>query len=347
MAFLCKSNETTKVSLDIEKSIRDDKRAFLGITQLLLLGAGESGKSTIFKQLKILQENGNWTTKELQEFSNTIYINIITQLQVLINAAESIGIQLQPENIEISKEYLELNHISVTWTKEIGENSVKLWNDSGIKSTFEKRDKEFQLNDSAEYFFNSLQRINQDNYLPTAQDALRARVTTKGIIEADVTFDNINMKIIDVGGQRSQRRKWIHCFDKVSAVIYVAGLSEYDQSLREDISVNKMDESLGLFKEICNSKWFETSSMILFLNKKDMFIEKLKRVPFKTYDKSYSGENSYDAVSLHIQRKFESVKIDPNKKIYTHFTVAVDTENIEFVFKVIKKILVGQVMDLV
>ncbi|KAK5581620.1 hypothetical protein RB653_001657 [Dictyostelium firmibasis] len=347
MAFLCKSGENSKVSLDIEKTIKDDKKTFLGITQVLLLGSGESGKSTIFKQLKILQENGLWTTKELQDFCNTIYINIITQLQVLIDAAETLGVPLQPENIQLSKEYFELNHTLVSWSKKIGEDSIKLWNDSGIKTTFEKRDKEFQLNDSAEYFFNSLQRITQDNYIPTAQDALRARVTTKGIIEADVTFDHINMKIIDVGGQRSQRRKWIHCFDKVSAVIYVAGLSEYDQSLREDTSVNKMDESLSLFKEICNSKWFDSSSMILFLNKKDMFIEKLKRVPFNTYDKKYTGENTFEALSIYIQRKFESVKTDQNKKIYTHFTIAVDTENIEFVFKVIKKILVGNVMDLV
>lgn len=40
--------------------------------------------------------------------------------------------------------------------------------------------------------------------------------------------------MFDVSGQRSQRRKWIHIFDDVNAIIFVAAISEYDQYLRED-----------------------------------------------------------------------------------------------------------------
>lgn len=39
---------------------------------------------------------------------------------------------------------------------------------------------------------------------------------------------------MDVGGQRSERKKWIHCFENVIALIYLASLSEYDQCLEED-----------------------------------------------------------------------------------------------------------------
>lgn len=42
------------------------------------------------------------------------------------------------------------------------------------------------------------------------------------------------LRVFDVGGQRSQRKKWIHCFDDAKAIIYVASLSEYDQVLEED-----------------------------------------------------------------------------------------------------------------
>ena len=83
--------------------------------------------------------------------------------------------------------------------------------------------------------------------------------------------------MLDVGGQRSERKKWIHCFDEAKAVIFVAALSDYDLSLTEDPSMNRMSESLRLFNSICNNRWFVVASMIVFLNKSDIFSEKLKK----------------------------------------------------------------------
>ena len=39
--------------------------------------------------------------------------------------------------------------------------------------------------------------------------------------------------MVDVGGQRSERRKWIHCFENVTSIIFLVALSEYDQVLFE------------------------------------------------------------------------------------------------------------------
>ena len=80
----------------------------------------------------------------------------------------------------------------------------------------------------------------------------------------------------DVGGQRNERKKWIHCFEGVTAVIFVAAISEYDQKLFEDASTNRMVEALDLFEDICNNAFFVKSSLILFLNKRDLFEEKIK-----------------------------------------------------------------------
>ena len=46
-----------------------------------------------------------------------------------------------------------------------------------------------------------------------------------------ISFDNTRM--VDVGGQRSERRKWIHCFENVTSVMFLAAVSEYDQTLHE------------------------------------------------------------------------------------------------------------------
>ncbi len=95
--------------------------------------------------------------------------------------------------------------------------------------------------------------------------------------------------MFDVGGQRSERKKWIHCFENVTAVIFLAAISEYDQVLVEDESVNRLQEALTLFDSICNSKWFVQTSMILFLNKIDLFKDKLSRSPLVNYFPDFSG----------------------------------------------------------
>lgn len=74
-------------------------------------------------------------------------------------------------------------------------------------------------------------------------------------------------QVFDVGGQRSERKKWIHCFENVTAIIFLVAISEYDQLLYEDQNVNRMQEALTLFDSICNSRWFVRTSIILFLNK--------------------------------------------------------------------------------
>jgi guanine nucleotide-binding protein G(i) subunit alpha len=104
--------------------------------------------------------------------------------------------------------------------------------------------------------------------------------------------------MFDVGGQRSERRKWIHCFESVTSIIFCTALSEYDQVLLEDgnqvcLSVlgllwslflillffkNRMNESLTLFESVINSRWFLRTSIVLFLNKIDVFKAKLPKV---------------------------------------------------------------------
>lgn len=86
-------------------------------------------------------------------------------------------------------------------------------------------------------YFEAIQRMSIRNYRPTDQDILRSRVKTTGITEASFPVQALTYKVFDVGGQRSERRKWIHCFENLTAVIFLVALSEYDQVLREDETV--------------------------------------------------------------------------------------------------------------
>jgi len=172
---------------------------------------------------------------------------------------------------------------------------------------------------------------------------LRARVRTTGIQEAEFKFEELEFRMLDVGGQRSERRKWIHCFDSVTAVMFCVALSEYDQVLREDASQNRMKESLLLFDEVSNSHWFKNTSFILFLNKTDLFKEKIARVDLTTCWPNYTGGCHFENASTFIKQKF----LDQNKTthpIYTHFTCAISTENIEFVFRCVRETVLNQTL---
>merc|ERR1711988_1803982 len=154
----------------------------------------------------------------------------------------------------------------------MGNELKMMWEHEATKAMFLRRN-EFQLNDSTHYYMEEeggIARLCAPDYVPTEQDVLRSRVRTTGIVQSDFTIKNIQFSMFDVGGQRNEHRKWIHCFDNVNAVVFVASCSEFDQKLFEDETQNRLDEAIQLFDQICNSKWFKSTAMILFLNKKDL-----------------------------------------------------------------------------
>jgi len=146
--------------------------------------------------------------------------------------------------------------------------------------------------------------------------------------------------MFDVGGQRNERKKWIHCFSDVTAVLFVAAMSEYDMILYEDEDTNRMDEALNLFDEICNSRWFKKTSMILMLNKRDLFATKIKKVALSVCFKEYTGPNDYESGCEYIKNQFLFRQKDKSKPVYTHFTCATDTSNMRVVFNAVKDIVI-------
>lgn len=145
--------------------------------------------------------------------------------------------------------------------------------------------------------------------------------------------------MVDVGGQRNERRKWIHCFDDVTAILFVTSLSEYDQKLAEDESTNRMKESLHLFEDICNTKYFQDTSIIIFFNKRDLFEEKAKRVDLKVCFPEYTGGLDAEAAAAYIEDRFVETNKSKTRQLYVHLTCATDTENIRVVFNAVKNII--------
>lgn len=205
-----------------------------------------------------------------------------------------------------------------------------LWADEGVQEAAQ-RGNEYALHDNVYYLFNNLDRVFDPKYIPTDQDILRCRLRTTGISETVFHLDRLTYRMFDVGGQRSERKKWIHCFENVTALLFLAAISGYDQCLIEDKDANQMSEALMLFDSICNSQWFVNTSIILFLNKIDLFKLKLKHSPIKAHFPEFPlqlQEQSGSAMECQIffQRKFVKMNRCPEKDIYSHFTNATDTK---------------------
>ncbi|XP_072279713.1 guanine nucleotide-binding protein G(i) subunit alpha-3 [Pyxicephalus adspersus] len=326
----------------IDRNLREDGEKSSKEVKLLLLGAGESGKSTIVKQMKIIHENG-YSEEECRSYKVVVYSNTIQSIIALVRAMGRLKIDFEDlARVDDARQLFMLASTAEegVLSPELVGVIKRLWKDLGVKACF-NRSREYQLNDSASYYLNDLDRISEPNYIPTEQDVLRTRVKTTGIVETHFSFKDLYFKMFDVGGQRSERKKWIHCFEGVTAIIFCVALSDYDLLLVEDEEMNRMQESMKLFESICNNKWFSDTSIILFLNKNDLFEEKITRSPLTTCYPEYSGTNTYEEATAYIQCQFENLnRRKETKEIYTHFTCATDTKNVQFVFDAVTDVII-------
>lgn len=393
----------------IEQGLHMNKESEKKLVKLLLLGTGESGKSTVLKQLKVLHKGG-FTHQERIQYAHVIWCDAIQSMKILIYQARRLGITLECDRNdsdlifsrqillrtdplaqvdtgvagtnylndyalkynEKSKFQRKLNSTGVVdnslWDDEyvMGEESetdqikpskkellqpytreqvaeaiYNLWQDPGIRQTFD-RAHEFQLEGSANYYFDNILKFGDPNLLCSDTDILKGRIKTTGITETQFMINSTKFKVLDAGGQRSERKKWIHCFQNITAVLFVIAISEYDQMLFEDERVNRMNESIVLFDSLCNSRWFVNTPFILFLNKIDLFERKLSTSPLKKYFPDYDGKaDDVDEAMKFFEKNF--LKLNrTSKPMYVHRTCATDTKSMKFVLAAVADLIIHQ-----
>ena len=240
-----------------------------------------------------------------------------------------------------------------------------IWNLDAVHSTFVYSGKSFAFLDNMEYYFDRAELIFADDFEPNTEDILKMRCRTTAPLLSTFTMGDNQFQIVDLGGQRNERRKWIYFFESVSAVIFVAALNDYNKVLFEDENKNAMHESIQLFTEICNGRWFRLTEMILFLNKNDLFREMLRNGnslkncfhsdngwygyqwdPDNTNDddivdyvKQEDDEKDrelfefcYEKNVKFIQDQYIQCNVNPNRLIFVHITTATNYDIIEKVF---------------
>ncbi|KAJ5155744.1 hypothetical protein N7492_008547 [Penicillium capsulatum] len=313
----------------IERGIKNDKKTMDRTIKILLLGAGESGKSTIIKQMRIIHSRG-FPDEERHQTRAVIYSNIVVAFKVLLDIMNAENIDFEEEKTKVLGELLENVDPDVGSDEAFSDMQVRdamraLWLDAGVQKAV-TRGHEFALHDNLSYFFDSLDRIFAPGWLPDNQDMLQARLRTTGITETLFELGQMNFRMMDVGGQRSERKKWIHCFEGVQCLLFMVALSGYDQCLVEDQNANQMHEAMMLFESLVNGEWFKRKPIILFLNKIDLFKGKLAISPVSSHFPDYTGSDTdFDSAKQYFADRFRGINRIPDREIYIHYTNATDT----------------------
>jgi len=242
-----------------------------------------------------------------------------------------------------------------------------LWQDTLFQRTLLQNPGKFPSLASSQYFLNQLNHIIPASYVPSDNDILRCREPTLGLLEATVQIQESSFRFLCMRGSKGQRRKWLPSFgageESIAAVMFVASLDEYDQthpnpnrdSLKEEIlsafpdwspsvihtvvdfleeeNVSKLRDSIDFFEEICGNKFYEHVGLVLLLNRRNIFNEKLKTVPLNRHFHDYRDGDSPDSAARYIEHLFKEKNKYSTRKIYSFSTDAIDKGNVAQIMK--------------
>jgi GTPase SAR1 family protein len=312
--------------------------------KILTLGAGECGKSTIWRQLKLVY-CGGFDQGERESMKQVIKINVISDIKTLIDALKRSGQSVAAElsnsvdlvsGLQLSEEEL---------IPEVAAEITQLWNDPIMKVIYQDANS-IGLGDNASFFLDNVVRIADPKYVPTDEDILKSRIRTTGIASLNFFIDNVKTDLVDVGGQKSERSRWQRCFHNVDFLMFVVSLSDFDQCMFEDEAISRTKDSMELFGSIANSAIFKSRQIFLVLNKVDIFKKKLALSPekFRNAYQGFSGDvANIDQAIDHVKKSFiEKLNSDRSPEAWVEAIpcCAMDKDSIRALFqKIGKKVL--------
>ncbi|KIM27401.1 hypothetical protein M408DRAFT_169642 [Serendipita vermifera MAFF 305830] len=235
-----------------------------------------------------------------------------------------------------------------------------LWEDERVQDILRKR--RARMEENPGFYLNDIRRIVSSTYIPSIDDVLKARLKTLGVVEhrfsptAGGTLGGnrfskgtgqgeVDWLIYDVGGARNQRHVWAPFFDDVQALIFLAPISAFDQVLTEDTLVNRMEDSMLLWRNIVSNKLLRNVNLVLFLNKCDLLQKKLQSgIQLKTYMTSYGDRpNDFESIGRYFQSKFaamhQTMTPNPERELYIHLTSVIDTRATEKIINSVREMI--------
>lgn len=341
------SEEEKQRDREVDKELKEAKAKMAVQVKVLLLGSGDSGKSTILKQMRLIHKIP-FNEHEIEMYRQLVFNNLTRGMQALLEAMEDMELKLAEENhdyIDLIENAPDLRD-GEAFPESFYQPLLSLWQDPNVQKAW-SRGNEAALPENLTYFFSDIDRLFDPEYVPQEQDIVHCRARTIGITETTFHLRDHEMQMVDVGGQKSERRKWIHCFQDVTSILFLVSLSGYDQCLVEDKDANQMQDAMTIWDSICHSQWFKTTSIILFLNKNDLFEKKLPHSDIKNFFPDYDGEpGDIKAGKDYFKRRFarlaQKAGRSKEREIYIHSTTATDTALLRVVMAAVEDAIISK-----
>lgn len=201
--------------------------------RVLMLGTGESGKTTVVKQFQRIVNSAD-TGFQKADYKLQLRRNVVMAIQTLIQATEELNIIIEDDRLRkfsIEIMLLDVSNVNTLLKPDLAQNIYDLWQCPVIQELYTKRRTEFWSTDATPYYLDEVVRIASENFEPNEDDFLMTRIRSTGVVVTEMIEKPYKFQFVDVGGQRSERRKWIHCFDDVSVIIYMVSLPGYCQGM--------------------------------------------------------------------------------------------------------------------
>ncbi|KAG7090079.1 hypothetical protein E1B28_011696 [Marasmius oreades] len=221
-------------------------------------------------------------------------------------------------------------------------DSVKaLWADESVQNALKRRT--IRHLGSTEFYFEHLDRVASSDYYPTDEDIAYAYLPTSGYQDIKLTINSESvLQIANIGGSRGQRSVLAQALmeGEYNTIIFLCPISAFDEVLEEDHAINRLEDSILLWRAICSNKLVSARRFILFLNKCDLLEQKLKSgVSIKKYIPSYADRPNESSefvnyVSRHMRSIYKHFSpLERNRTLHVFTTTATDIEALERTLK--------------
>ncbi|KAI0739863.1 heterotrimeric G protein alpha subunit 4 [Daedaleopsis nitida] len=300
-----------------------------GPSVVLVLGMEGSGKSTLLKRMR-MNSGDPFSPEEIEHYRQLIFRNITHGLRSVLYYMASLDLKVSAKDEHLVclfddeiPDIIAGQPFPVEYRVALG----RLWADPSVQAAY-SLDNNAELPENLPYFCAHLERLFEPTYSPNEQDILRAHERTNRLTEVVLKTPVTKLHLVSLGNAMGNRKKWIHHFDNVDAVVYVVDLSSYDACRLEDQSVSVIQDAMAVWDSIVHSRWFENSSLILVLNKNDRFEEKVPHSSIAQYFPDSNCEpGDPTAGREYFERRFARLAQNPNARgkrdVYIHVTSAI------------------------
>ena len=264
--------------------------------------------------------------EEKKMYASSVYKNVFTAIKEFVLAMRKLSIQYEdPANEELWERFANIDPSTVNeLSSEYCSLIKQLWNDSGVKECYERREEFNFMPGSAKYFLDALDCISSKGYSPTTDDILRVYEPTTDTVSYYVS----GMRIVEIGNQSLERPKnWIQLFNRVCIIYLVVDVSNYDVTVESSQTTNQLETSKLLLENLCQIYVCPKPTVVLCFTKKDIFDEKIYQSDLVDHLPEYTGpKHDPEAAMTFISDMF--IKSTRDSRMAVH-TIQISTTSVD------------------